>query len=396
MTDHTQRSHALWSPSASKRSVACPGSVSYCENEPRSSDKFSARGTVGHEIAQKAIEVELLDYDAWIGTVIEKDGHRIEVDARLLDEVEIYVDYCLSLIDEDAIHGQEIRVPLSPLGFDLDTSGLVDFWLLKHRTLHSVDVKTGFTPVPVKGNRQLRTYALGLVMWLQSKGHQIDSVVLTIVQPTDEAYPIKSEQLTLSELAFWGMELRQDIARAYQARDDMATMAFEPWAAKWLAAGEHCHYCPKAHICPALVGTALRLKNTYYDNLPPAELVSLKEQSEVLAAWKKGLDSKMLSLADAGVTIPGYVIDETMGDREYVDEGAAVRAIMAKSGCTEADLYNRKLKSPAQAEKLLPKGDKKATMAALTTRRVTGKKLVKVENSKSPAKPLVEQYFEKP
>lgn len=400
MVDHTERKHAVWSPSASDRQWACPGSVSLAADAPRTTNKDAARGTVGHEIAQKCIEAGELPSRDLDGRIVKKDGFDIEIDEELLDGVEMFVSYCLGLIHEDTEHVVEAKVSLADMGLPIDVFGTCDFGLLDKRshTLHSIDLKNGYQYVSAKGNRQVRTYSGGLLARFLKEGHRVDKVIVTIAQPMAHI-PISAEELSILEMVEWLSELEVAVSLAAQAQSDLSVLPWEEWAAEWLHPGSHCQYCPAAVSCPALRGKALQHVKTNLSNLPPEAIAELLEQANFASNFSRAVYARGLALAQNNAPPPGWMLAETVGHRKFINPAAAVariKAVAAENGAPVEDekLYKKELKSPAQAEKLLPASVRADVMKELTTKPITGVKLTRVAEGKTPAQSNIDKWFE--
>jgi len=74
-----------------------------------------------------------------------------------------------------------------------------------------------------------------------------------------------------------------------------------------------------------------------------------------------------------GEKIPGYKVVTGLGNRKYTSEDNVINAFEARYG---EDLYTKKLKSPAQVEKLVGKGK----VDEFCFRPETGYKIVKDDN----------------
>jgi len=124
-----------------------------------------------------------------------------------------------------------------------------------------------------------------------------------------------------------------------------------------LKAGDHCRWCPAKADCPELRGHTLVLAKEEFaeaDMTPEkaAEVLSMapaiKTYVEAVTKWTHGQ-------LDKGVAIPGYKLVQTYGNRRSrVDEELIVRRCRTKKFGKKL-IYDTKLKSPAQLEKVVGK-----------------------------------------
>ena len=93
---HSERSHSVWSASASPRRWGCPGSLAL-EMEGTTPDKESqaaAWGTACHEVAERALRSGK-DCTEWLGETVKTKEHEIEVDDEVGETAQVYVDYVI-------------------------------------------------------------------------------------------------------------------------------------------------------------------------------------------------------------------------------------------------------------------------------------------------------------
>jgi hypothetical protein len=92
-------------------------------------------------------------------------------------------------------------------------------------------------------------------------------------------------------------------------------------------------------------------------------------------------------------TIPGWKLVQKKSRRKWIDEGAAAKELLFSFGLNEEDIYETKLKSPAQAEKLLAKKDRALTeFTSLCPPVSTGLTLVHDSNPRDAVVPIKIAY----
>lgn len=415
MVDHGIRDHATWSASATARNWQCAGALTLAQFAPPDKESIhAARGTAAHQISEKCLRSgqDAIDF---LGTVESTKEFQIEIDEELVNSAQMYVNYCRSTLDLDSPFWIEERFSLADLGPPFDAGGTGDFvhYAPKDRELEIVDLKNGMSVVDVEGNPQLRTYALGALLAHQDL--DVDRVRVTIVQPRAQHKDgrIRSETFHVADLIAWTADLLKAMDRSKQAMDAFEkaksnSVLMDEWSVAWLKPGK-CTFCPVEATCPALRKQALAIAATYFEpdtgeakigNLPtemsPEKLAETLDMLDMLEAWVKAVRAFAHTSAENGVSIPGYQLVEKIGNRKWKDdEGAlAVSLLSPEMGLSEDEIYDRKLRSVAQLEKVLG-AKRKGLIEHLWERPITGTNLVSEAKTIRPAtKSKVENFFE--
>jgi hypothetical protein len=418
---HAERSHASWSASATARRVHCKGSLVM---EAQSSfDKESpdaARGTAGHEIAERALRNDT-DTSAYLDDVIKTKSHDIEIDEEIANSAQIYVDYVRERLakyraetGKDAVLQIEQRFDLSPLGTPFDAGGTGDavIYFPRWKELEIVDFKNGRGGVSEKKNPQLRTYGTGAL--LANDGLDIEWVRSTIVQPRLlGSRPVRDERIHVSELIEWTAELLADMNRAkmaeeaYYASKDNSVL-FDEWVDRWLTPGK-CTFCRREGDCPKLRKVRLEQASVFFEpdtgkaeirnqpgDMSPELIASTLDVLPDIEAWIKAVRAHAHNVAESGTEVPGYQLSEKIGNRKWRENDDLISAkLVAETGLAPAQLQVApKLKSPAQMEKLLG-AKRKALIEPFVIREVTGVNLVATEKTtRPPVKSKAEQFIE--
>jgi hypothetical protein len=132
--------------------------------------------------------------------------------------------------------------------------------------------------------------------------------------------------------------------------------------------GEWCRFCPAAGACPALRERALTTAQIEFGDtplpsppepasLPAAQVGRLLAASDLVELWIRALRAHAHAELEAGRAMPGWKLVPKRATRRWRDEEQAVVDLQAL-GVPEDELIARKLKSPAQVEKLLGSGRK--------------------------------------
>lgn len=419
MANHAARDHAQWSASATERNWNCSGALALTDDLPETTNEAADWGTCAHEIAELCLR-EGKQADEFIGTTRKGKKFEFEVDEEMADTAQQFVDYVREQIVKAApknvnpatLLQVEQRFTLADLKPPFEAGGTADavVYFPTEKRLEVIDLKGGRGHVvEAEGNPQLRTYALGAM--LANRNLVVEQITVTIVQPRapHKSGRIRSETFHVADLFEWTTDLLAAMREAKTAisvygdvkagRDTMAR-----WAADWLKAGDHCKFCKAAGFCPALQQRAYDAAGVWFDDLDkprlanspsemsPEQAAQALDVADMLQEWIGAVRAYWHSQAESGVAIPSYTLVDKIGHRKWsANEDSVVLELQALG---VDDPYNRKLVSPAQAEKLL--GTKrKGEIAGLIERPVTGTNLVRADKTSRPAAtPAAHKHFD--
>jgi hypothetical protein len=379
----------------------------------------AARGTAGHEIAERALRSGT-DTSAYLDDVVKTKSHEITIDEEIANSAQVYVDYVRSRLSayadqtgDEAILMIEQRFDLSPLGTPFDAGGTGDavIYFPIWKELEIVDFKNGRGGVSEKKNPQLRTYGTGAL--LANEDREVEWVRSTIVQPRLlGSRPVRDERIHVSELIEWTAELLADMGRAKQAEEAYHasvnnSVLFDEWVDRWLTPGK-CTFCRREGDCPKLRKIRLEQASVFFEpdtgkaeirnqpgDMSPELIAQTLDILPDIEAWIKAVRAHAHNVAEAGTEVPGYQLSEKIGNRKWDESKSEELMLTLKSAMSEAEAYApAKLKSPAQLEKVLG-AKRKALIEPFVVREVTGVNLVAIEKTtRPPAKSKAEQFIE--
>lgn len=421
MVDHGARDHATWSASATARNWNCAGALALAirKQTPDKENYAAAWGTACHQVAEKCLRANT-DATAYVDTVEKTKEHEIEVDEELAVTAQVYVDYVRTALKTDPAATLQIEqhftlADLKP-PFDAGGTGDAVIYYPASKTLEIVDLKGGRgVIVEVEGNKQLRTYALGAMM--ANPGLAVEKVKSTVVQPRANHKDgiVRSETLHVADLMEWTTDLVAAMRRSADALTDLAysergqAMTRAQWNATYLKAGDHCKFCPVAATCPALEQRALDAAGVFFDDLDtpqisnsfqpdamtPEKLSQTLDMLDMIQEWMDAVRAYAHQQAELGVVIPEYQLVDKIGHRKFIekDEEKLLEALFVEADLTAEEATVRKLKSPAQVEKVLG-AKRKHLIAKLVERPVTGTNLVRADKTTRKAvPPSVNKHF---
>lgn len=367
--------HAEHGASSAYRWLACPGSVALSRGIPEKTSPYAIEGTAAHALAEVAYAKQR-DASFWVGLKIEG----IEVTEEMAEAVQVYLDHIASIVRPGDKVWIEKRVTLDKLNPPRPMFGTADCTIYRpsERRLYVCDYKHGVgVAVEAVGNPQLRYYALGALLSL-SENEPCEHVDAYIVQPRAQHPdgPIRADSMTTGELLDFAADLVEGVERT-----------LEPDAP--LNPGSHCRFCKAAAVCPAKRDQALELAQAEFGDaaLPKTidpRAMTIEQVSNYLSMadqiedWLRALRVYVQNELESGGTVPGWKLVNKRATRVWSDQGETIRWA-EQFGLAEEELYDRKIKSPAQLEKVvgkknLPKDLVSSVSTGFTLARETDKR----------------------
>lgn len=381
----SEKAHAELGASSAHRWMACPGSVRLCRDAPNVTSRWAAEGTVAHALAETCLREGKAPTE-FLGQAFLPAMHPdIEVTEEMADAVQAYCDLIHDQMKDNPdgswIEKRFSLNALNPPAPMFGTSDAVLYFASKRR-LKVDDLKYGAgVPVEAEGNPQLMMYGLGALLEIEQELNlPIDEIELTIVQPR-APHPggiARSHVISYDDLVAFGIELLAAAER---------TMA--PDAP--LVPGEHCRFCNAAGTCPALFARAQEAAQADFSAAPvaltkpetmtPERLGQLLAMSDDIETWIEAVRKTAYAILSTGHAVPGFKLVWKRATRRWTDE-AAVVTFAEGHGIDLTEMHTTKLKTPAQLEKLLPKGVKLPD--SLVTQQSSGTTMAP-ESDKRPA-----------
>ncbi|MGV6989633.1 DUF2800 domain-containing protein [Testudinibacter sp. P80/BLE/0925] len=352
--------HALLSPSGAHRWLRCNGSLLLeAESEDKSSPDADL-GTTAHALAEFCLRNQVNCAPAYLGNKPAGPDYPA-VDEEMLE----YVPKYIHAVRDYATNGElliEIRVDFSHYIGQPDSFGTVDALILNGDEIQIHDLKYGKgVKVDAEGNEQLQLYALGAYDIYQFV-HDIRQVRLCV------------HQVRLNSVSEWVLTIEELLAFAERAKAQAAN------AVRLLNGGEvqegdfapqekACKFCKAKAKCHAL---AQHVVNTVADdfvdldkptnfeaamervaNCDNRHIAHLLPELDLIESFCKAVRIRATAELMNGNDVPGYkLVAGKKGARSWTDETEA-EAKLKSLRLKVDEMYNKKLISPTQAEKLL-------------------------------------------
>lgn len=331
--------HAYLSASGAHRWLLCPGAPRLEAGAERVESEYAAEGTRAHEIAHAALST---------GRTAAECAGPDDPD-EMPGYVQQYVDFVNALPGHKLY---ETRVDFSP--WVADGFGTADAIAIKDGIATVVDLKYGKgVPVYAEENPQAMLYALGTVNDLAFL-YEIDTVRVVVFQPR------------IDNVSEWTVSTAALLQWAESVVRPAAAAAMEP-DAPCVPGEKQCRFCDAKSVCAALASWSLDTAlggfgpaapatdaesvSRVVGALTPDELADAYGRVSLVETWLKGVKAGVLQRLHDGREVPGYKLVAGRANRDWVDVGAAERMLKRVLGAANA--YEKKLLSPAKAEKAL-------------------------------------------
>lgn len=380
--------HRKLSPSSSDRWMNCAGSIALIGDESSPTNQAAMMGTAAHKILQTCRENGILDASLYAGytvLVFSGDGEEAEiyapdqpafpngpregwfmfpVDQKMVDGVQMAIDE-IERVRAEMYSPEEFTERFLDMSWlDPRLGGTADDTLVEpFGWAHLFDYKNGYIFVPVNSD-QFKQYAVGIA----HEHPDCEGVRVTVIQPNSPAPDgkfIRTIEYTRDELALYEIQMKN----AADATD-------KPNAPR--RAGDWCEWCPAATRCKehkAMLEEGARVE---FDDEPPAEMAVPQDREELarLGRWVRVLDKfvgrvkgDIMRELMNGNELPGcgWKIVMSKPHRRILDPAYAAQMLQTDynpddldnsgAGLTEEEIFEpRTLKTPAQLEKLGPRG----------------------------------------
>ena len=348
-----QMSHADVSPSSLGIALNCSASVTKARGVISLSGPSAIRGTALHTATEHLLKGHPMP------EFVEVEGHVYFLTQEDKDAVELCWELGEMLRLTSDIYALEQKLSLewyfAPQDMPEPFFGTSDFvaYDKKRKILTVADWKFGRHVVDPNGP-QLRAYALMALGLYGNETYPVDVVRLAIAQPQDDDNPIKSVELTISELLQWAHDVLTPALKRIGAGDETE----KP--------GDHCTWCKRAGVCQALHARAIEIAQASFDDdkVPSPESFSTEdlgkilEKAELVEGWIRAVRAEVSHRIDNGEQVEGWKLVPKRANRKWINP-QDVEMLLAHDRYSELmidDVFTpRELRSPAQLEKALKK-----------------------------------------
>jgi hypothetical protein len=342
-------------PSGIGRTIACPASVRLIAQVPYQESGEAAKiGTAIHALAEHCYKT-ISDPMTFVGKEFEGITMTEENCDFAMQHLQAIWDIEVELGDKTVQVEKFLPYQESPTykcGGTADVIGISK----EKRKLIIADLKTGRGYVDAE-SEQLKLYALAA---MESGGlyQDIDTIELWIIQPHHGE--VRKHSMTTQELVDWEHYILTP------AIENVLNPAFPP-----VPSDSACQYCAAKTICPAQANMV-----EVVHSAPPVEVLTEEQISVLLIKFDmvedyiKAVRDHALKRMEKGAVIAGWQLAPKRALRSWTSEDEAMKHLMFL-GMGIKEITKTELITPAQAEKLLPKGLKES-IEPLTSRISSG------------------------
>lgn len=398
--------HSKFSASAAKRWMSCPGSMVLQVGVQDRGSKYAEEGTLAHSLAEA-----ILTNKPW-NTVTPSD---------MVGYVETYVDNVRQYADGGQLMVEQRLNYSSFLGVPKESAwGTSDAVIIKGSEIQVHDLKYGQGEiVSPENNPQMQLYALGALAEFDGLAGDFDHVRMVIHQPRVKSAP-QEWDCTVEELRAFGEVAKKAVymVKAAELGAGSVTAGLttqEEWEAAYLnPSTDACMWCRVKATCPKLRAEVLQTVVSHVPATPEdfadlsvpgkahiaptddAWLSAAMSKAGLIEDWLKAIRAEVERRLLAGTPVTGYkLVQGRQGNRAWVSEDEAEKLLKVFK-LKQDEMYNFKVISPTQAEKLLAESSpRRWAKAQEIISRADGKPSVAPLSDKRPAleiKPVAEQF----
>jgi len=397
--------HSKFSASAAKRWMSCPGSMVLQAGIPDTSSKYAEEGTLAHQVAENIL----------------RRGPEVACTPEMEAHVGVYVDNVRQYADGATLMVEQKLNYSSFLGLPREAAwGTSDAVILKGDEIQVHDLKYGQGDIvsPVS-NEQMQLYALGALAEFDGLAGDFERVRMVIHQPRVVKAP-QEWDCSVAELRAFGDVAKQAVHLVRAAEHGFeAIAAGTKTQAEWEEAylkptAEGCKWCRAKATCPKLRAEVLGTVVSHVPATPEdfadltvpgkahiaptddAWLSAAMGKAGLIEDWIKAVRAEVERRLLAGTPVTGYkLVEGRQGNRAWTSEEEAEKLLKVFK-LKQEEMYNYKVISPTQAEKLLAESSpRRWAKAQEIISRADGKPSVAPLSDKRAAleiKPVAEQF----
>lgn len=420
-----ERAHALLSPSSAYTWVMCKASTAAQIGQPDDSSEFADDGTASHELARWCLDNNT-DASAYMGRIIVVNEREFEVDDERAEYVQMYVDGIRERIAAYDMTGASVqmlveqRLSIEHITGEKGAKGtsdcvLIASWLDGRAEICVIDLKYGRgVVVEAENNYQGMLYAAAALNEHESF-FNFNTVRIVIHQV--RLSPPSEWELSVDALTAWIDDVAKPAAETAMLYVEGAA-TFPAALTDYNPGEKQCKFCKAKAVCPALAAHVeatidadfeeiadqadIESKGAIAPIVGAADLLNnerlgvIYESLDLIDSWAKAVRGRIEYELLAGNAVPGTkLVQGRKGHRKWLSTDEA-EALLKSMRLKTDQMYNFKVISPTQADKLLSKESPRRwkKIEALIT-QPNGSPSVAPESDKRPAlviAPIVDDF----
>lgn len=348
LINHSERGHAILSPSSSERWLNCTPSALLADAAGSKTSEYAEEGTTAHELAEHVL-------GCWTDGTFLPECDEIPVPENIASN-KYYSEEMKEAISHyvDFVTGEFYEMQKGPFGGPvtmrleekLDISGYApasfgsaDVSLVSEQILHIIDLKYGKgVKVPAE-SPQFKMYALGVLS--KFGGPKVKRIRMSVAQPRLKHF--ETIEVDVRDLLDWAEKvLRPKAKLAYEGKGEQVV-------------GSWCQFCPVKATCRAQKDEIARDFEDHPDTLimTDEEIVEMIGKIDRYKSWLESINQYAYAEAMKGKKWDGYKLVEGRSARKIVDPDKARDKLLKTY--LEDEVLNISLKGITDLEKLMGK-----------------------------------------
>lgn len=348
LINHSERGHAILSPSSSERWLNCTPSARLADAAGSKTSEYAEEGTTAHELAEYVL-------GAWTNGTFLPECDEMPVPENIAsnkyyseemkEAISRYVDFVTGEFYEMqkgpfggpvTMHLEE-KLDIS--GYAPESFGSADVSLVSEQILHIIDLKYGKgVKVPAE-SPQFKMYALGVLA--KFGGPKVKRIRMSVAQPRLKHF--ETIEVDVKDLLDWAEKvLRPKAKLAYEGKGEQVV-------------GSWCQFCPVKATCRAQKNEIIKDFEEHPDTLVMSdeEIVEMIGKIDRYKSWLESINQYAYAEAMKGKKWDGYKLVEGRSARKIVDPDKARDKLLKTY--LEDEVLNISLKGITDLEKLMGK-----------------------------------------
>lgn len=348
LINHSEREHAILSPSSSERWLNCTPSARLADAAGSKTSEYAEEGTTAHELAEYVL-------GCWTDGTFLPECEEMPVPENIAsnkyyseemkEAILRYVDFVTGEFYEmqKGPFGGSVRMYLEEKldisGYAPESFGSADVSLVSEQMLHIIDLKYGKgVKIPAE-SPQFKMYALGVLA--KFGGSKVERIRMSVAQPRLKHF--ETIEVDVKDLLDWAEKvLRPKAKLAYEGKGEQVV-------------GSWCQFCPVKATCRAQKNEIIKDFEDHPDTLimTDEEIVEMIGKIDRYKSWLESINQYAYAEAMKGKKWDGYRLVEGRSARKIIDPDK-VRDKLLKT-YLEDEVLNISLKGITDLEKLMGK-----------------------------------------
>ncbi|WAX09948.1 hypothetical protein BT681P4_00025 [Bacteroides phage BT681P4] len=348
LINHSERGHAILSPSSSERWLNCTPSARLADAAGSKTSEYAEEGTTAHELAEHVL-------GCWTDGTFLPECEEIPVPENIAsnkyysEEMKEAISHYVAFVTGEFYEMQKgpfggsvrmyLEEKLDISGYAPGSFGSADVSLVSEQMLHIIDLKYGKgVKVPAE-SPQFKMYALGVLA--KFGGPKVKRIRMSVAQPRLKHF--ETIEVDVRDLLDWAEKVLRPRAKlAYEGKGEQVV-------------GSWCQFCPVKATCRAQKNEIIKDFEDHPDTLimTDEEIIEMIGKLDRYKAWLESINQYAYTEAMKGKKWNGYKLVEGRSARKIVDPDKVRDKLL--NTYLEDEVLNISLKGITDLEKLMGK-----------------------------------------